>query len=106
VHGDDLITRDSQQPERVVVPQILLAGGRQAGEIVDAHVRSRRDAGGPQPASLQAASGQQPVDQPAQPLLLQGAQLLRRHGLLRWLEHRRRRIIIKSDCQHGCRPSL
>ena len=38
VHGDDLVARDGEQAERVVVPQVLLGGGRQAGQVVEADI--------------------------------------------------------------------
>jgi hypothetical protein len=76
VHGDDVGARDGEQAEGVGVPQVALAGHRQARQVGQGEPAAAGHAGVAEPLPEQPAGhGQQAVDQAAEPGFLEGGQL-------------------------------
>ena len=107
VHGDDLVARDREQPERVVLPQILLASSSAARPDPQGSHRRRwsRQRLASRPAWRPPAASSRSIS-PRSRSACRIAQLLRRHRLGLLLEHRRSRVIIKTHREHSCQPSL
>ena len=77
----ELLARDGQQAERVVLAQVGLLGERQPREVVERADRLRRvDARGAQPLASGERAASSAADGRAQPLELQRAQLLARRA--------------------------
>ena len=55
MHGDHVLARHGEQPERVAVPQILLRRHRQAGQVGEADVAAAGHPGRPEPPGLDSA---------------------------------------------------
>jgi hypothetical protein len=82
VHAHEPLARHRQQPERVVLAQVLLAGEGQAGDVLErADHAGRLDAGGVQALAQRRGAGQHPLDRRAQAPELQCAQQLARPAL-------------------------
>lgn len=81
VHRDDVAHRHRQHAVGVGVPQVLLGGERQLGQVGERDVLSPVTPTA-QPLALDATGPYEPVDQLAQPGLLQCGPFVSRHRLL------------------------
>src|SRR6266542_1636671 len=68
---DHLAAVRPEHPQRIRVPQILLLGHREPGQVTEAEFAAGGDAGGPESFRLNPVEGEQAVDQGPEPLLLE-----------------------------------
>ena len=76
-----------QHPQRIPGPHVVLRRHGEARQIFQGDLSTRGDTGGFEPLALHPANVDQPVDQPAQPILLDSGPLLGRHRFRLRLEH-------------------
>jgi hypothetical protein len=89
VERDHLAAVHSEHPQRVRVPQILLLGHGEPGQVAKTQSATGGDPGRPESFRLNSIEGQQPVHQGPESLLLEFGTQLGRHGLGVRLEHHR-----------------